>query len=142
MNSYVEHANITVVDPAHSIDLLLSAIPEWEVRGKGVIDDWFGKKVNWYHIGDNDSYITIQSGGEDVIGDWKGHWSGVKHIGIVVPNILELVERLSLSGFELDHWGGEHPFRKSVYYLDKNNAQFEFIEYLSDRKSEQNDYEL
>ncbi|MGL1891252.1 MAG: hypothetical protein OCD02_06460 [Spirochaetaceae bacterium] len=142
MSSYVEHANITVVDAEHSINFLLAAVPEWKVRGKGVTDDWFGKKVNWYHIGNDDSYITIQSGGEGVVEDWKGHWCGVKHIGIVVPNVLELVERLSLAGFEFDHWGGEHPFRKSVYFLDKHNTQFEFIQYLSDSKSEQNDYDL
>ena len=53
-----------------------------------------------------------------------------------------MIERLRQHGYELDHLGGEHPHRKSVYYLDGNNLQFEFVEYLSERTDERNDYSL
>lgn len=66
----------------------------------------------------------------------------VKHLGIAVPNLEDVIERLRQHGYELDHLGGEHPHRKSVYYLDGNNLQFEFIEYLSERADERNDYTL
>lgn len=35
MNSYVEHANISVVDAQKMIQFLTAAIPEWKVRGGG-----------------------------------------------------------------------------------------------------------
>ncbi len=33
MKSYVEHANMSVVDAQKTIHFLTSAIPEWRVRG-------------------------------------------------------------------------------------------------------------
>ncbi|KXF82058.1 VOC family protein [Enterovibrio coralii] len=141
MKSYFEHANIQLADPMASIHFLTSAIPEWSIRGQGDLD-WFGKPVVWYHVGDDDSYVTLQSGGEGEIGDWKAHWAGVKHLGIVVPSVDDVIERLTTAGYEIDHMGGEHPYRKSVYYLDGNNLEFEFIEYLSDDPVKRNDYLL
>ncbi|ROV58970.1 hypothetical protein EGH82_15930 [Vibrio ponticus] len=35
MNNYLEHANVSVVNPQHTIQLLLTALPNWSVRGKG-----------------------------------------------------------------------------------------------------------
>jgi hypothetical protein len=64
----------------------------------------------------------------------------MKHLGIVVPDVDALVARLKEVGYELDHWGAEHPFRKNVYYLEDHGMQFEFVEYLSDKDSERNDY--
>jgi len=142
LKSYFEHANITVINPEHTINFLLSAIPEWKVRGSGNMDNWFGKSINWYHVGDDDSYIAIQGGGEDRVKDWKEHWTGVKHLGIVVPSIQNVIDRLLVADFELDHFGANHPYRKSVYYLDEHRIQFEFIEYLSDEVSYKNDYRL
>ncbi len=39
MSSYVEHANISVVDAQKMIQFLTAAIPEWKVRGGGKIDN-------------------------------------------------------------------------------------------------------
>ncbi len=142
MSNYVEHSNIIVVDAEHTVNFLMSAIPEWRIRGKGSIDNWFGKDVDWYHVGDDNTYITIQNGGEGVVGDWKEHWTGIRHIGIVVSDVDDVIKRLSSAGFEIDHWGGEHPYRKSVYYFDKHNVEFEFIQYLSEDPLKKNDYKL
>ncbi|MGF1680276.1 VOC family protein [Photobacterium minamisatsumaniensis] len=141
MSTYVEHANITVVNAEDTIEFLLSALPEWSVRGKGVNDDWHGKSVSWYHVGDENSYIAIQSGGEGKNGHWAEHWTGVKHIGIVVPDLEALILRLETAGFPIDHHGAEHPHRKNAYFLDKHNVQFEFVEYLSTQPAEKNDYQ-
>ncbi|EMW2400298.1 VOC family protein, partial [Vibrio vulnificus] len=43
MKSYVEHANMSVVDAQKTINFLTSAIPEWRVRGGGKLDNWFGR---------------------------------------------------------------------------------------------------
>ncbi len=49
MKSYVEHANMSVVDAQKTIHFLTSAIPEWRVRGGGKLDNGFhGGKAYWY----------------------------------------------------------------------------------------------
>lgn len=140
MINYVEHANISVVNAQKTIEFLITAIPEWQVRGSGKIDDWFGKPIEWFHIGDEHSYIAISSGGEGDANDWTTHFTGVKHLGIVVPDVEALIQRLSGAGYALDHRGGEHPFRKSVYYLEDHGMQFEFVEYFTQSPHERNDY--
>ncbi|PSW22291.1 lactoylglutathione lyase [Photobacterium sanctipauli] len=142
MKSYVEHANITVSDTDHTIKLLLTALPDWSIRGEGVNQDWFGKSINWYHVGNENSYIAIQSGGEEKSGHWSEHWTGVKHIGIAVPDLEALITRLENAGFPIDHRGADHPHRKNVYFLDQHNIQFEFVEYLSSEPTKRNDYSL
>ncbi|MDA0147449.1 VOC family protein [Vibrio sp. LaRot3] len=140
MTSYVEHANISVVDMVHTTQFLLAAIPSWEVRGGGEYQNIDGETVEWNHIGDDRSYIALNSLGEGTQGEWTDRFTGVKHIGIAVLSVDNLIARLSQAGFELDHWGAEHPHRKNVYYVDKHNVQFEFIEYYSDKAEERNDY--
>ena len=140
MKSYVEHANISVVNARKTIEFLTTAIPEWTIRGCGKLDDWFGRPIEWFHVGDEHSYIAISDGGDGDAGHWTTHFTGMKHLGIVVPDVDALVARLKEVGYELDHWGAEHPFRKNVYYLEDHGMQFEFVEYLSDKDSERNDY--
>ncbi|USD67268.1 VOC family protein [Vibrio sp. SCSIO 43136] len=137
MKAYIEHANITVEDPKHTIALLLAAAPEWRIRGQGIYED---DGIEWYHVGDQDTYITIQGGGSGQLQEWNVPWVGVKHIGIAVPDLSKTVESLAESGFELDHWGGSTEHRRSVYYVDKHNIQFEFVEYRSEDPKLRNQY--
>ena len=63
-------------------------------------------------------------------------------MGIVVPSLDSLVERLTACGYEVDHFGKDHPHRKNVYFLESHNVQFEFMEYTSREAGEKNDYSL
>ena len=142
MNSsgaYVEHSNICVENPEKTIQFLLTAIPSWSIRGQGDMD-WFGQTVQWFHVGDQNSYIAVQSGGTGSSKSWEELWVGVKHIGIVVKCMDTVVQNLESAGFEVDHYGGNHPFRKNVYFLESHGIQFEFIEYISEIYSERNCY--
>lgn len=76
--AYVEHANISVLDAYETIRFIKTAIPSWDVRGKGEMD-WFGEKIEWFHVGDDDTYIAVQTGGKGVVKNWKETWTGVKH---------------------------------------------------------------
>lgn len=114
---YVEHANISVVNAEDTIRFLTAAIPGWEIRGQGEMD-WDGETIQWYHIGDDHSYIAVQSGGTGKVSDWRNSWTGVKHIGIVVSDLDALVERLAAIGYRVDHFGGDHPHRRNAYFLD------------------------
>ncbi len=139
--AYVEHANVTVRDLDEVKNLLLCALPTWQVRGQGV-QDWFGKTIRWLHVGTESSYIALQSGGEGAHADWRSSAVGTKHIGIVVASLEETLQKLGAAGYTPDHWGGAHPFRKSAYFLAREGLQFEFVEYLSPDPSERNDYAL
>lgn len=136
---YLEHANITVKNLDDTVAFLAAALPSWRVRGQGTID-WFGRAIRWLHIGTQSSYVALRDGGEGTAPEWTGHDIGTKHIGVVVPSVDAVIERLGRAGYEVDHWGGAHPFRKNVYYLDRNNLQFEFVEYKSQDFAERNAY--
>jgi hypothetical protein len=61
-------------------------------------------------------------------------------VGLLVPSVDEAVSRLALAGYALDHWGGATPSRRSVYVVDPDSVQFEFVEYLCDDPAARNAY--
>jgi hypothetical protein len=137
--AYLEHANITVRQIAPAVDFLLAALPGWRVRGEGRMD-WYGKSIRWLHVGDDSHYLALQDGGEGEAPAWQGHALGVKHLGIVVPDLDALVARLRAAGHAMDHDGGAHPHRRRAYYAPDALLQIEFIEYLSALPAERNAY--
>lgn len=142
MNNYLEHANVSVVNPQHTIQLLLTALPNWSVRGKGDYINDRGEKISWFHIGDETFYLAIDDAGRGKFPYWTERFTGLNHLGFSVENIDQTVERLVEAGFEFDHWGGEHPHRKSVYFIDEHGFQLEFVEYFSEVANERNDYQV
>lgn len=137
--AYIEHVNITVKDLDKTVAFLRAALPDWRVRGQGDVD-WFGKRAHWLHVGTDSSYLALMNGGEGSGPHWTGHHVGMKHVGIVVSDVDAVVARLAAAGHSLDHWGGAHPFRRSVYVIEQDELQFEFVEYLSDVAAKRNDY--
>ncbi len=137
--AYIEHVNITVKNLDKTVAFLLAALPDWRVRGQGAVD-WFGKPAHWLHVGTDASYLALMDGGEGSGRHWTGHHVGLKHVGIVVSDVDAVVARLAAAGHPLDHWGGAHPHRRSVYVIERDELQFEFVEYLSDVAAERNDY--
>ncbi len=138
-NEYVEHINATVKDIEHAAQFLITAMPSWQIRGRGKMD-WFGRPVEWLHVGTEHSYVALQSGGEGEGLNWREHLAGVKHVGLVVPSLQAVITRLADAGFAVDHMGPTHPHRKSAYFIQADNLQFEFIEYLSELATERNAY--
>ncbi len=135
----LEHINITVRDVDRSTRFLLAALPDWRVRGGGRMD-WFGTPIRWQHVGGDTFYLALQGGGEGEVMDWKSHRLGPKHVGLVVPSVDAVVARLAEAGYPLDHWGGETPGRRSVYVVDPDSVQFEFVEYSSTDLAVRNAY--
>lgn len=136
-SEFLEHANITVKDIDASVRFLLTALPSWKVRGAGQMV-WFGKQIRWLHVGSESSYIALQDGGE-IAPEPTAHSLGIKHLGLVVTSVDQVVARLSTAGYRPDP-GSTHPYRKRVYFIDDNGLQFEFIEYLSANAAERNAY--
>jgi catechol 2,3-dioxygenase-like lactoylglutathione lyase family enzyme len=125
---FVEHINATVQDIDRAVRFFTAALPEWRVRGGGTID-WYGKPIRWLHVGDDRHYIALQGGGGGPGPDWQSHATAIKHVGIVVPSVQAVVERLQAAGFELDHWGGKAAHRNSIYVMLSDDFQVEFVEY-------------
>ena len=135
----VEHVNLVVKDIKETKDFLLAAFPDWRVRGQGQ-NSWYGDKRNWIHIGTDHSYITLNDMGDGSNRDLKSLNVGLAHIGIVVEDVDELRNRLVSKGYEIGTIGADHPFRKTIYFIDPAGYEFEFIQYLSDKPEEKNMY--
>ncbi|MDA0117052.1 VOC family protein [Vibrio sp. T11.5] len=142
MKGYVEHANIGVVDPNKTVEFLTTALPGWRIRGEGEYINGQGERIQWCHVGDENSYIALSSTGKGEAPDWQTRYTGVKHVGIVVTDLEAMEARLAKQGYFVDHRGDEHPYRKNAYYIDDHNLQFEFIEYFSQQPEQKNDYSL
>lgn len=135
----LEHANITVQHIEPVLQLLLTALPGWRVRGQGSMP-WFGKTVRWLHVGDDQQYLALLDGGEGAPAHWTSHAVGVKHLGLVVDDLDAVVARLAGAGITMDHPGGTHPHRRSAYYHLADLVQLEFMQYLSAEPAQRHDY--
>ncbi|MBO6837741.1 MAG: VOC family protein [Alphaproteobacteria bacterium] len=136
----LEHVNLVVKDIAATADFLMTAFPDWRVRGTGT-QTWHGKPRHWSHIGDDDTYITLNDNGEGENRDLAGHNPGLAHIGFEVDDLDAVLARLLGAGYEIDIDGFDHPFRRNVYFVDPAGFQFEFIQYLSEKPEEKNRYD-
>ena len=136
---YLEHANITVANLPEVLRFVQAAMPSWQVRGHGRMD-WFGTPIDWLHVGTDTQYLALQGGGQGRQLAWQSHDVGVKHLGLVVPDLDAATERLQQAGFEVDHPGGTHPHRRSRYFQPDACVQFELMQYLSQVPAERNDY--
>ena len=140
----IEHSNITVRSIDETIRFLAVAFPEAEVRGEGPMhgDPALGR---WLHFGLPDSYIALQ---ENAVhsdrADVTYRNDGINHLGFVVEGLDELIRKLAEEGFELTPASAleDHPHRRRAYFFDGNGVEWEFVEYLSEKPQERNDYTL
>lgn len=135
----LEHANLVVKDIEATLDFIQTALPDWRVRGQGE-NSWNGKVRRWLHVGDDNYYITLNDGAEGEIRDLSGHAPGLAHLGFAVDDADGIVARLEAKGFPIRVKDTEHPFRKTYYFIDPAGFEFEFMQYLSDRDEERNEY--
>ena len=135
----LEHANLVVKDIQPTLDFLLTAFPQWNVRGSGD-GVWGTIQRRWVHVGNDDYYITLNDSAEGELRDINGVTPGLAHLGFVIDDLEGLIERLTGNGYEVDIFGREHAFRKTVYFCDPAGFQFEFVQYASDKPEEKNMY--
>ena len=142
----LEHINLVVreIDPV--VDFVTAAFPSWRVRGQGN-DPFAGMARRWLHVGDDNDYLALTE--YHVPDDQKGAprdlsstAPGLAHLGFEVSSIDEIKARLKAAGYEPTTWNEDHPHRRRLYYVEADNIEFEFIEYLSDKMEERHDYSL
>ncbi|WOF75799.1 VOC family protein [Parvibaculaceae bacterium PLY_AMNH_Bact1] len=135
----LEHVNLCVAEIEPTLNFLLTAFPDWKVRGSGK-NSWYGRDRNWVHVGTEDTYITLNDGARGDNRDLTGDSPGLAHLGFCVEDLEGLALRLRDAGYPIEIIGGDHPFRKNLYFLDPAGFEFDFVEYLSEKPEEKNMY--
>jgi len=130
----LEHIHLTVASISETEHFLQAVSPEFVRRGGGNSADY----GPWAHIGNETSYIALTEDPE------SNSMPELRHIGLLVQSVDELMERLALAGYQPadDSSLDTHPHRRRVYYVDGNGVDWEFVEYLSEQSSLRNDYSL
>jgi len=137
MSGRLEHANLTVGDLDAAVDFLLTALPDFRVRGAGVGPEG----LRWVHVGSDLSYIALNEAAP-TSDERPGHWRGVNHLGFEVDDAQAVRRRLLAKGYREGFVPESHPHRQRIYFLDGDDNEWEFVEYASDRPEERNDYSL
>jgi catechol 2,3-dioxygenase-like lactoylglutathione lyase family enzyme len=140
MTSYVEHANVTVSNLDKAIEFLTIGVPEFDIRKRFVLE---GRE--WAHVGTPTSYIAVveETKAEKRPAEMDG--LGFNHVGFVVPDVTATRDRLRDAGFEGGYNDGElieASTRTSVYYLDGDGNEYEFMQYLTPDIEARNIYDV
>jgi len=138
MKSYLEHANITVQNIDDVIHFFKTAFPEFKVRGRGETGT-----EKWAHIGTDDTYIAINQQVKTSPAKRLLDTEAIlNHLGFVVDDVDALSERLTKAGYKKGSVSDSHPYRIRHYFFDNDGNEYEFVQYLSDKPEERNDYSL
>ena len=138
MKPFLEHVNMTSTDVDETVRFLLTAFPEFRIRGGGE-----GEKARrWVHVGTEDSYLCIEDRGATERGPHQPYvHPGVNHLGFVVDDGSALAKRLLEAGYPQKVAYLDHPHRHRYYFHDHDGNEYEFVEYLSEDPEERNEYE-
>jgi hypothetical protein len=122
------------------IKFLQTALPDFIIRH----DETDSDGDRWVHIGNDTTYIALNSSTQKDSSDWKPYSGepGVNHLGYMVDNAGQVRNRLIAANYVESTFENNHPFRKRVYFYDPEGRDWEFVEYLSENLEERNDYTL
>jgi catechol 2,3-dioxygenase-like lactoylglutathione lyase family enzyme len=139
METYLEHANITVPSIDAAIDFLQTVDPSFVVRH----DETPEGSYRWAHVGTQKSYLALQephldAGENNPRRPYKDH--GCNHLAFVVADLDACVARLDAKQYKKSIPAKPHAYRKRAYYFDASGFEWELIQYLTDNVEERNSY--
>jgi len=132
----LEHANISATDAEATTRFIITAFPEFRVRGEGLDD--YGRP--WRHVGNDQFYVAIQSVPTRLDRVPYGNETGLNHLGWEVDDIAALEARMRAAGYEPNLKYLSHPARQRLYFHDPDGNDWEFVEYNTTDVRERNDY--
>ncbi len=140
MPARLEHANLIVRDIDATIDFLQTALPDFRIRYDGHRSG--GRR--WVHIGTDDCYIALSQSTVEPAQRWTPYAGipGVNHLAFEVDDVESLRQRLGAAGYEDSTVANSHPYRKRVYFYDRDGNDWEFVQYLAGEAEKRNDYDL
>ena len=125
----LEHANLTVSDVTRSIDFYTKLFG-WRVRWRGEIYNET-RMAPAAHIGDDTSYLSLFEAEEPAsTRPVRPSYPlpGINHIGFVVDDLDELLQRLA--SFEIKiHLTGDYDPGRRAYFYDPDGIEIEVVEY-------------
>ena len=140
MTVKLDHANLAVRDLDEAIRFLQAAFPDFRVRGEG--RTWQGAR--WVHLGTQDVYLALSEAPVAPAEAWQPYTGkpGLNHLGFEVDDADAVRARLRAAGYEDSTVPNAHPYRKRVYFHDREGNDWEFVQYLSDEPAKRNVYAL
>ena len=97
MKPFLEHLNRTSTDVDETVRFLLTAMPEFSIRGGGGGE----KAQRWVHVGTEDSYLCVEDRGATERGPHQPYvHPGMNHIGFVVEDAAAVSRRPLEAGYE------------------------------------------
>ena len=137
MKPFLEHLNMTSTNVDETIRFLITAMPEFSIRGEGGGE----KAQRWVHVGTDDSYLCIEDRGATEKGPHQPYvHPGMNHMGFVVSDAAALAKRMNAAGYKQGATYLDNPYRHRYYFFDHDDNEYEFIQYFSDKASERNEY--
>ena len=118
----IEHANLTVTDPARSA-ALFEKLCGWKIRWQG--PSMMGGET--IHVGGEDSYLALYTN-DRASGDYsKGQ--PLNHVGIKVDDLEQAETAVLAAGLETFSHSDYDPGPKSFYFFDWDGIEFEVVSY-------------
>ncbi len=140
MTTRLEHANLVVRDLDETLRFLRAAFPDFQIR----YDGRHGGGQRWVHFGTDSAYLALAEATADAVEPWVPYRGkpGLNHLGFEVDDAFALRERLRAAGYEDSTYPNAHPYRKRVYFRDREGNDWEFVEYTGDDPYLRNDYAI
>ena len=122
--AFLEHVNVTVSDPQATAKLLCDLF-DWRIRWQGgAISDGYS-----LHVGNDTSYVVVYSrGGTHQAPNRYSTPGALNHIGVVVPDIAEVENRVRAAGFDPYSFGDYEP-GKRFYFDGPDHIEIEVVSY-------------
>lgn len=117
-----------------------TSFPEFGIRADRTDAD--GSR--WVHVGTDETYLALTAASQPRDPSWEPYSGqpGVSHLGVEVDDAAGLRGRMLAVGFEESTVPNSHPYRRRVYFLDPDDNDWEFVEYLSADPAKRHDYKL
>ena len=120
----IEHANLSVTEPARSAELFMR-LCGWTERWRG--ESQLGGKT--IHVGDPETgatYLALYTG-DHVVGDYR-KGQPLNHVGIVVDDLEGAEAAVRAAGLEAFGHDDYEPGRR-FYFFDWDGIEFEVVSY-------------
>jgi catechol 2,3-dioxygenase-like lactoylglutathione lyase family enzyme len=140
MTVRLDHANLEVQDLEETLRFLTTAFPDFRIR-------WEGRSADggrWLHLGNDDTYLALSQASRPPAEPWVPYAGapGLNHLGFEVDDAEALRARLAAAGYRDSTVPNAHPYRKRVYFRDREGNDWEFVQYSSDDPKRRHDYSL
>ena len=123
----LEHINFTVYDAKATAEELCTLF-DWKVRWHG--DGLDGEGVT-YHVGSDDTYLAIYAPNSKANPSDNNNYTtqnGLNHIGLIVPDIDAMEERVRAAGYEPGQQWDYEPGRR-FYFQNRDGIEIEIVSY-------------